>query len=248
MAGTANSTDQPTWVTIDIVCVGDEPMLCNPMSRDQLVAIAEKRPVAWPADRPVIEQADVKAELMRDTDGHYGFPRQWLQGALREAGRSVPTGKAARQMISTATSTRLRTLVRIDPVCLSFNADGERFIRFSSHSEYERDVRKGVGGNAAKPVAVAIVRPLFRNWAFRVRIQASTSIDTSRIRELFEIAGASQGLGDFRPGKGGEFGCFQVASLVKYDDPAEVPEFVLATNAMTAADNGQGKVHELAST
>lgn len=225
------SATSEDWVTVDVTCVGDEPMLCNPMSRDQLIAIGEKKTVRWPTDRPIIEQADEKAKLMMDLDGYYGFRRQWLIGALKEAGRNVETGKAAKQKISTATTTRLRGLVRIVPDCLTTDADGEKFIRFSSHSPYERDVRKGSSNATAgkSAVAVAIVRPLFRNWEFRVRILVSTQIEISRIRNLFEIAGSNQGLGDFRPGVGGEFGCFAVESFTVYKTGDEIPDFELST-------------------
>lgn len=72
-----------------------------------------------------------------------------------------------------------------------------------------------------RPVADIRFRPEFKTWRVKVPIRYNASVVTpSIITNLFNVAGFSVGIGEWRPEKNGSFGMFEVSR----QDQAEVEE------------------------
>jgi len=54
-------------------------------------------------------------------------------------------------------------------------------------------------------------RPMFKNWSINFEVVFDNeTIEVPVMKEIFEIAGRTVGVGDWRPAKKGRFGKFQV--------------------------------------
>lgn len=179
---------------IRVVCEGISPLLLNPMTEETLEEIRTKN--ARPKQRDISREEEASAKLIHDEDGNLAIPVVYLFGALVEAGRKVKNGKT---QVSTAGSTTLYSFMTIV---------GGEFMPLLDDPKWEPDLRRGTGQNN---VAVAIVRPKFKVWKFEVIVEINLDTSTPRlVRDIFDIAGSTVGLGDFRPAKKGPFGRFGV--------------------------------------
>lgn len=173
-------------------------LLMNPMSDellDELAGVASKRPSD--KDTPLIDRAEKK--IIRGEGGVIGLPSTYILASLIHAGRYVKNGK---DKISTATSTTLYEFFTLENEFLPFENQNE---------EWTVDKRRGVLNNAGKQVAVAIIRPRFKNWQTKFVISIDTEVmNTEVVKKIFEVAGTKIGVGDFRPAKKGPFGMFSV--------------------------------------
>lgn len=186
---------------ITVVCVGLTPLLMHPMSDEVLDSLIKKVPKQQKADRSLEDIA--AGNIYRNAEGRIGLPTGMLYACLKEAGRQVQF--KAKKMVSTAESTML-------PDFLSLRGDFMILDNVTPENEKDCwvvDKRRGVGNTG---VAVPIIRPSFAQWQFTIQIELDESkLDEGKIKELFRIAGSSQGLGSFRPNKKGHFGRFAVA-------------------------------------
>lgn len=71
-------------------------------------------------------------------------------------------------------------------------------------------------GGFGKQVADLRYRPEFKDWKVQLEIRYNVNVITpEQIAHLFETAGFSVGVGDWRPEKNGQFGMFRVAGKPK---------------------------------
>ena len=190
-----------------VSCVGISPMLQNPMTDETLDELfygsGGKRKLPK-TDVPLEKIAE--ARLCRGPNGEFGFPANYLFAALIEAGRQVIFDKKTK--VSTRESSLVPAFLTIVPNLLDEKGDG--FIPFTGQdAKWVVDKRRGV--NPATGGAMAVVRPKFPNWDFEATVEIDLDqIAVEKVLELFNIAGRSSGIGDFRPSKRGPFGKFRV--------------------------------------
>ncbi len=187
-------------------------MLQNPMTDDTLDELiygsAGKRK---PPERDVPLEKLAEKKLCLGPNGEFGIPANYLFASLVEAGRHVIYDK--RTKLSTATSSLIPALLAIVPELVDEKGDG--FIPFTDQdAKWIVDRRRGV--LAANKAAVAVVRPKFKVWAFKVTVEIDLDqVAIEKIMDLFNTAGRLTGLGDFRPSKRGQFGRFKVLDFAE---------------------------------
>lgn len=180
-------------------------ILMNPMTDDLLDELAGVKSKAV-SDKDTSLEARAAKKVIRE-NGKVGLPVTYILAALINAGRSVKKGK---DKISTATSTTLYEFLEIVDPFLAFD---------DQNIQHVVDKRRGVLNNAGKSVAVAIIRPLFKQWSVTFTIVIDTAITSESVtKELFEVAGSKVGVGDFRPWKKGPFGMFSVTGWEIIED------------------------------
>jgi len=213
----------PDIVSVKATLLGTTAMLLNPATEEILDIIRKK--AGGSKDRSKTREEEAREKLLMNSDKHLIIPTQYLLSALVEAGRHVPfQGKSK---ISTRENTLLYSFIFDYPeeLVLTDGAgspliDSVRTSREAPDGCWWPDFRRG--RNPSDKVMVALVRPRFENWAldieFKIRthITSTIGINPSKVRELFEIAGAMVGLGDFRPSCRGPFGCYQVIKWETY--------------------------------
>ncbi|HZT35452.1 MAG TPA: hypothetical protein VFA15_06010, partial [Nitrososphaera sp.] len=198
-----------------------------------------------------------EAKIYRDKDGKMGIPQQNVFAMLKHAGRRVPYG-AGKSKCSTAESTFLPEFLRLKAT--SVDEGGDPFFLFdnldkSGNLQFKVDMRRGV--NKATDGAMCVVRPKFMNWGLTIELEFDASlVNPDTITALFTNASTGSGLCEFRPNKGGPFGCFEVKKtvglepLAKNEQPqaeageegaeaAELPEAVAGRNGHGAPKTGE---------
>lgn len=213
--------------TFEVTLVGVSPMLQNPMTERTLTELETGVRTALQKDRP---REDVVREKVIVQDGHLGVPAEYLLASIIEAGRKVKNGKSN---ISTAGSSTLPGFLSIREEFLPFvnieNNGSFGWLETHKESGYPEGVtevpwipdrRRGVLDSGGKKVAVAIVRPKFpAGWSIKATIDIDENeCSPETAKKLFEIAGRSIGLGDFRPAKRGPFGRAMVSSWEEVAD------------------------------
>lgn len=188
---------------VKIHCVGVSPLMMDKMSDETLEGLATGVRPPEVKDKPAEEKA--AAKIYRNDEGKIALPVEMLMGSLVFAGQKVKNGK---KQISTAKTTTLFELLQIHNVSLPLS-NGE--VNANGDLPWVVDKRKGIGNQAKTPTAVCIIRPKFPHWEFDVEITYDEKkINGDVVRQLFDTAGSSEGLGSFRPNKKGPFGRFRV--------------------------------------
>lgn len=194
---TTKTKNGPVKVKVTLTSKGNG-LLMNPMTEDLLDELAGvKSKAVSDKDTPLADRAAKK--VIRNEDNEIGLPVEYILAALINAGRHVKNGK---DKISTAVSTTLYEFLSIN----------ESFLPFANQeNNWKIDKRRGVLNNAGKSVAVAIIRPLFKQWETSLIIEVDTTVmSTDVVKKIFETAGSKIGVGDYRPAKKGPFGMFSV--------------------------------------
>ncbi|OGZ71408.1 MAG: hypothetical protein A2998_02700 [Candidatus Staskawiczbacteria bacterium RIFCSPLOWO2_01_FULL_37_25b] len=187
---------------VRIHCVGVSPLMMDKMSDETLEGLATGVRPPEVKDKPAVEKAAVK--IYRDDNGRIALPAEMLVGALVFAGQKVKNG---RKQISTAKTTMLFELLQLNNVFLPLT-NGQPA---AEDLPWVVDKRKGIGNQARTPTAVCIIRPKFLHWEFDCEIEYNEDrVNGEVVRQLFNVAGSSEGLGSFRPNKKGPFGRFKV--------------------------------------
>lgn len=216
-------------VRVEVYVEGKKPYLMNPATQELLEALRTGIHEPVVKDRP---RRDVAAGKICRVDDRIGVPAENLFSCLVEAGRQVDL--KPRQKISTRESTQVPSFLEIEELFLSFEIEGDT--DYNPETVWVDDMRRG--RLPKDGTAVAIVRPRFDRWGFKVHITVDTSIlKTDRVKELFLIAGRSVGLGDFRPSCRGPFGTFAVRRWTVLDE-AEVE---VTPAAVSVNGNGTAK-------
>ncbi|TSC93843.1 MAG: hypothetical protein CEN87_743 [Parcubacteria group bacterium Licking1014_1] len=187
---------------VKIELESDTPLLMDAMSDETLDSLATGVRLPEVRDRPSAEKA--AAKIYRDEQGKISLPAEMLEACLVCAGTKVKNG---RKQISTAKSTTLYELVRVKSPRLYLIDDQPE----DQEIPWVVDKRKGTGNQAKTPTAVCIIRPKFPHWKTTLEIEYNEKrVNGDVVRQLFDVAGSSEGLGSFRPNKRGRFGCFKV--------------------------------------
>ena len=135
---------------------------------------------------------EAQAALYLDEDGKYVEPASHVEGALVKAGATFKyQGKKTYKDL-------FRSALFVEPELIPLETDG-----------YEVDTRPAVVQRAR----IWRSRPLFKTWKMEFTITniADDQVGGKIIKEILEYAGASVGIGDFRP----RFGRFEVVSFEK---------------------------------
>lgn len=183
-------------ITVMVRCEGVSPLLMNMPHPELLQRLRTKVAPPKRLDQSVEDEAREKVYMEGDK---IGLPTINLLSCLVAAGREVKIG--ARQSISTATSTRLYSYLSIPGT----------FISFDNGTTWVPDVRRGRNQGTKEKVMICIVRPRFDQWSFTVEVTVDTSkVTLETARKLFDVAGDSVGLCEFRPSCKGPYGRFKV--------------------------------------
>lgn len=189
---------EPESKKVVVTCTGVSALLLNPMTPEILKTLPGSGISAGARKmrEEISPEEMAESKVLKNEKGEMGFPVDYLFASLVAAGRKVKLEK--RTNISTADGTLLFSFLSIE---------GEFVAFLDQKAGWETDIRRVV--NKTTKGAMAAVRPKFRNWGFRVVIAVDTAqIALEKIRQLFRVAGTTQGLGDFRPSKKGQFGRF----------------------------------------
>lgn len=186
-------------VRVVVVCEGTSPLLMNQMGRETLEALRQPS-LRKPINTEWTPQEEAASRLYRNGESaRTGIPVVCLFASLREAGRQVPF--KAKTKVSTKETTLLFSFLKIE----------EDFLEFPSDMSKSWHVDQRPGRNPNNGAAVCLTRPMFDHWGFACTIEVDTDrASLELVRKLFDEAGASQGIGDFRPNRRGPYGCFAV--------------------------------------
>lgn len=181
--------------TLEVPIIGTTPLIMHRFSekakRQMLDATQGRKAPKTPKD----PEAEFESAFYRLEDGdRYGFPviafKAATVGGARFYGKDV-----------TMTSLRQSIFMRGEP-----GEDGLSLTEIIGHAEMREDVvRVGQGGTDLR------YRPMFREWRAVLTVTYVTSMLTrGSLLSLIDAGGMGVGVGEWRPEKKGDFGCFQV--------------------------------------
>lgn len=194
------------WATFEFGIRGLSPILLDRMTKTQVLGLITGQKVDYPKEEPLETKAlrkmysDAYNEDM--PEGLYGFPKENLEAALRDAGVGVQYGSGKNDRITMATGgTELHYFLRFrEPFYPLLGLDGKP-------AGWEVDLRKG---NATQGKgAVGIVRPRFDEWGVVGHFDLNIDmLSPEKAKEAFTKAGVQKGLCSARPSKKMSFGQF----------------------------------------
>lgn len=149
-------------------------------------------------------QADYEASFYRLDDDSYGFP---------SAGFKMATVSAARFYGKQINMTQLRQFIFFHGVMS--NRDGQQLVRIAGEPKMREDaVKVGTGTDLR-------YRGEFREWTATLDVTyVRSSLDKGSLLSLVDAGGLGVGVGEWRPEKRGEFGCY----MIDQSRPVEVHE------------------------
>lgn len=178
--------------TYNIQIEGTSPLLMN---RPSQLDIGEKSKTSKRETQTPRELAESK--LYVDAEKKVYLPATWFQGCIVEAGKQkkmMGKGSAKATYSKVAGSS-----VEINPFEIVLNEKWEVFSILAVNPTTR-------GRNV-------LHRPMFKKWNIDFEVTFDEEqIEVPVMKELFDIAGRSVGVGDWRPAKKGRFGKFQVIS------------------------------------
>lgn len=181
--------------TMDIVVVGDTPLICHAWSSKAKKEMLDKQMKKAKAGRAAKDpEQDFVESLYPLPDGGYGFPVVAFKNAAVTACTSVSgiTKVAARQAFRVGSSLNGSELVKIE------GCDPE---------PREDMVKVGMG------TADIRYRGQFVSWWTSIRVRFNANVlSAEQIVNLFNTAGFGVGVGEWRMERDGQFGCFHVAT------------------------------------
>lgn len=190
--------------SIMVEITGQRPGLLMSAFTDAVMAKIEKGSSGAVKARNQLTPRETAAFKVYMTDEP--TPRPYIPGAnilacIVRAGTLIKVG---RTKLSTQKSSMIPAAVEIVEAHLPIFKPGEK-----TSAKFEVDTRGVV--NPATGGRMVCHRPLFHHWQLRLELTYDAEmLDESTVRELFDVAGAKIGLGDFRPDRRGPFGRFLV--------------------------------------
>lgn len=148
-------------------------------------------------------EEEARAKCYRLDGGQLYVPSNWFRASLIDGGIGRRVGRrGASKLIQS-------TVFNTDAFCVLTDPESGESI-----TEYEIDVRRAV----VQTQGVMRARPLVFPWMTRVEFEYDEDFLTvALVQEVFEIAGRTVGVGDYRPrcpkGKGGPFGRYIIRFL-----------------------------------
>jgi hypothetical protein len=179
--------------TIDVPITGTTPLIMHRFSekaKRQMLDNMQGRKSPKTAKDP---EAEYEAAFYRFADGSPGCPAVAFKAAIVEASRFY--GKSV-------TKVGLRQFVFIKG---EVGVDGQPLVRITGEPRMREDVvRVGMGTDLR-------YRPEFPEWSTTLRIVFVTSaVDRASVLSLIDAAGMGVGVGEWRPERKGDFGCFEI--------------------------------------
>lgn len=180
--------------TMDIVVIGDTPLICHAWSTKAKGEMLAKQMKKAKPGRAAKDPEDDFKQSLYPMDGGFGFPVVAFKNAAVTACTSVAgiTKVAARQAFRVGGS-----------------LDGAELVKIEGGKPEPREdmVRIGMG------TADIRYRGQFVHWWAKVRVRFNANVlSAEQIVNLFNTAGFGVGVGEWRMEKDGQFGCFHVAS------------------------------------
>lgn len=205
-------------------CVGASPILMNPLTEEQLIALhsRDKAP-----DTSKLKPVEVAARrLYQNEEGRIGIPGTNLMAAITGGGEGVKNPKVpgGKTMITTGSKSFVPSFLFLsaesqflvftnilEPFDPSKDLDLDAVNMKPSKNPFITDIRRGV--NPSTKGATPIIRPRIEKWEFDVTFEwDADGCDEELLKTLLKNAGNRNGLGDFRPKCKGPFGRFNVTS------------------------------------
>lgn len=191
---------------MEVAVVGDSPLIVHAWSEKAKKEMLDKQmKKAKPAKEAKDPKADFEASMYRLADGGYGFPSVAFKNAAVTAGTSVAglTKIQARQAF--------HILGEDADIQGAFEGSKSRVnlvrIEGGKPSMREDMVRVGMG------TADLRYRPEFSEWHAKLLVRYNANVlSESQILNLLNVAGFAVGVGEWRPEKNGQYGCFHVAT------------------------------------
>lgn len=179
--------------TIDVPILGTSPLIMHRFSekaKRQMLDNMQGRKTPKTHKDP---EADFQAAFYRFEDGSPGFPAVAFKAATVEASRFYD---------KSVTKVGLRQFIFIKG---ALGVDGQALVPITGEARMREDVvRVGMGTDLR-------YRPEFTEWSTLLRVVYVTSaLDRASVLSLIDAAGMGVGVGEWRPEKKGDFGCFQI--------------------------------------
>ena len=178
--------------TYNITIEGTSPLLMN---RPSQLDIGDKSKSVKRETQTPREIAESK--VYADSEEKIYLPATWFQGCIVEAGKQkkmLGKGSAKATYSKVAGSS-----VEINPFEILLKEKWEVFSILAVNPTTR-------GKNV-------LHRPMFKKWTVSFEVTFDEEqIEVLVMKEIFDIAGRSVGVGDWRPAKKGRFGKFQVTS------------------------------------
>lgn len=179
--------------TFMLTIIGDSPLICHRFSEKSKKQMLDKMmKKASPGREPKDPEAEFQAALYKipDTEGLYGFPAMGFKSAAVRGAKSVAD--------LAMTDARGWFHIKCENHMLLP-------LRYEELKMMEDIVRVARGGTDLR------YRPYFYNWEVDITIEYnSATISNEQIVMLFDIAGFSVGVGEWRPERDGMYGRFHV--------------------------------------
>lgn len=174
--------------TFELTLIGDSPLICHAWSKKakgEMLAKQMKQPQeAKTAKDP---GQDFEESLYRHPKGGYGFPVIAFKGAAVDA------------------CSHVKGITKVEARG-AFHINGDLLQLESDEPSMREDMVRIFG------TADIRYRGQFDRWAVRVPIRHNAGVlSAGQIIHLFNIAGFSIGVGDWRPQRDGSYGMFHVA-------------------------------------
>ncbi len=220
------------WATYEFAILGLSPIMLDRMTQAQILGLITGQKVDYPKDERLEEKARRKMYAATYEDdmpiSEFGFPRENLIAALRDAGTSVQYGSGKNDRITMSTKgTELFNMIRLHEEFFPLlGMDGKP-------AEWAVDLRKG---NATQGTgAVGIIRAKFNEWGAvgHVDLNVDSKLSEEKMKELFTVAGIKHGLCSARPSKKMPFGQFAMTHL-KWISGANPKKSITRTESETA--------------
>ena len=176
----------------EIRIIGDTPLIVHAWSekikKEMLDRQMKKAKNAKGAKNP---EEEYLASFYRLPDGRYGFPAIGFKAAAVSAGGRFAEGMKM---------TELRGSFFV------LGEEGSDLVPIEGEPSMREDtVKVGMG------VADIRYRPEFRTWTTTIRVRFNADkISLEQLVNLFNLAGFGVGVGEWRPERDGQFGCFHV--------------------------------------
>ena len=166
---------------VKVKIVGIAPMLMNRFKMEKPEDTKAKR-----KDEQYSPETDAENALYRDEKIGIYAPCTWLEACLREAGKEIKKGKSSYKET-------IKSSVFITPEMIPLNKKTYDEIDLRAVVIQRNRVAKG--------------RPKFNSWALEFNIKYDEKrIKKDTLKQILEEAGATKGIGDYRP----KFGRFKV--------------------------------------
>lgn len=194
--------DEVSVTRIKVPIIGTSPLIMHNWSEKQKKAMLDSQQGRKAVKTVRDPQADYQSSFYRikeDDDQHdrYGFPVTGFKAAIVGAARFY--GKAIKM-------TELRQFLFMRGILTK--ADPQQLVEIFGEPEMREDVVR-LGGMTRS--ADLRYRAEFKQWSAVLDVTfVDTSLAQQSVLSLIDAAGLGVGVGEWRPEKRGEFGCWQI--------------------------------------